>query len=114
MGIAFGSIILYMKVRYKPNTVLGIWSVRLLGAAILFFILFFFIVASGQKGGETFFSNLSLTIPMLVAFILAVCAFITGLISTIRDRERAVIVFLSTMIGLFILIFGIAEVVFPH
>jgi len=103
-----------MRFNYKPNTTLGIWSVRLIGASILFFILFCVIVASGQRGGETFFSNLSLTIPMLTAFILAACAFFTGIIGILRNRERAVFVFISTILGFLVLLYGLAAIIFPY
>ncbi len=103
-----------MKVAYKTNTTLGSWSIRLIGASILFFILFIIFVASGQRGGDTFFSNLTLTIPMLIAAILAVCAFFTGILSIIRNRERAVFVFISTTVGFLVLLYGLAEIIFPH
>ena len=103
-----------MRISYKPSTVQGKWSVRLIVVSILFFIVLSSFIASGQKGGDTFFSNLSLAIPMLVAAILAVCAFITGILSIIRNRERAVFVFISTAFGFFVLFWGFAEIVFPH
>ncbi len=103
-----------MRISYKPSTVLGKWSVRLIAVSILFFIVLSSFIASGQRGGDTFFSNLSLAIPMLVAAIFAVCAFFTGILSVIRNRERAVFVFVSTVLGFFVLFWGFAEIVFPH
>ncbi len=101
--IVFGSIIVNMRVKYRPNTVLGVWSVRLIGVSILFFILFFVI------------SNLSLTIPIrIMPAVLAVCAFFTGITSIFRNRERAVFVFISTVLGFLVLLFGLAEIIFPH
>jgi len=103
-----------MSVNYKPNTVLGNWSVRLIVASLLFFILFCALVASGQRGGDTFFSNLALAITMLIAAILAVSSFFTGIIGIIKNRERAIFVYISTVIGFFVLLYGFAEIVFPH
>ena len=103
-----------MGISYKPNTILGIWSVRLIVVSILFFIFFYAFVASGQRGGDTFFSNLSLAIPILIAAILAVCAFFTGITSIFRNRERAVFVFISTTIGFLVMLYGLAEIIFPH
>ena len=113
-GIGIGSIIVNMRVSYSPSTVLGKWSVRLIVVSILFFIVLSSFIASGQKGGDTFFSNLSLAIPMIIAAILAVCAFFTGIIGIFRNRERAVFVFISTALGFFVLYWGFAEIVFPH
>ena len=114
VSIVFSSIIVNMKVSYKPSTILGTWSVRLIVFSILFFVVFFLFIASGQKGGDTFFSNLSLTIPMLIAAILAVCAFLTGILSIIKNRERAVFVYISAAIGFIVLLFGFGEIIFPH
>jgi cytochrome bd-type quinol oxidase subunit 2 len=103
-----------VSIVYKPRTTLGNWSVRLMVVSILFFIVLTVFIASGQRGGDTFFSNLSLALPMLIAAILAVCAFFTGILSIIRNRERAVFVFISTALGFFVLFWGFAEIVFPH
>jgi hypothetical protein len=103
-----------MRAKYWPGSVLGTWSVRLVALAAVFFIFFFLLVASGQKGGDTFFSNPLLSIPILVAFGSAVCAFFTGIVSIFRNGERAILVYVATVIGLFLLIIGLGEVIFPH
>lgn len=103
-----------MSVISKPKTTLGNWSVRTIGTSILFFILFFAIVASGQRGGDTIFSNLWLAIPMLAAAILAISSFFTGTICIVRNRERSILVFLSTIFGFFVLLYVLAEIMFPH
>jgi hypothetical protein len=51
---------------------------------------------------------------MLVAAILAVSSFFTGIIGIIRNRERAIFVYISTAIGFFVLLWGLAEIIFPH
>jgi hypothetical protein len=103
-----------MRLLFKPSTNLGNWSVGLFGVSTVFFILFFVLVASGQRGGETFFSNLALTVPMLIAAILAVSSFFTGIIGIFRNGERAIIVFISTTLGFLVLTYGLAEILFPH
>jgi len=103
-----------MRVNYKPSTFLGNWSVRLIVFSLLFLIVFYSLVASGQRGGDTFFSNLALAITMLIAAILAVSSFFTGIIGIIRNRERAIFVYISTVIGFFVLLYGLAEIIFPH
>ena len=103
-----------MKVSYKPNTALGKWSVILIVASFIFFILLFSFIASGQKGGDTFFDRPALAVPMLLAGISATCAFFTGITSVIRNRERAIFVYISTVIGFFVLFFFLAEILFPH
>ncbi len=103
-----------MKLHFMPKTTLGKWSVALIVAFIVLLLLFQFLVALGQRGGETFFSALILTVPILIAGISGVSAFITGLIGVIRSRERSVIVYLAVAIGLLVLLWGLAEIIFPH
>lgn len=97
-----------------PKTRLGRYSGMSLLGFVLFFIVFQALVMSGQQGGETFFSNLWLTIPFLLGVILAIAGLIFGCISIIRDQERSVLVYVATVIGFFVLVFVIAEIVFPH
>ena len=104
----------HMRVKFRPSSSLGTWSVRLIAVALAFFILFFVLVASGQRGGETFFSNPLLAITILLAGILATGSFFIGIIGIARIRERSVLVFLATTAGLLVLLFGLAEIIFPH
>ena len=97
-----------------PKTTLGKWSVVLIVAFLVFLVSFQLLVASGQRGGETFFSALVLTVPILIAGICGVSAFVTGLIGVIRSRERSAIVYLAVTIGLLVLLFGLSEIIFPH
>ena len=83
-------------------------------AFVVFFTAFHLLVASGQRGGETFFSNLVLTIPILLAGTSGVFAFLIGLISVIKNRALSILVYLAMLIGFLILIFLIGEVIFPH
>jgi hypothetical protein len=69
-------------------------------------------VASGQRGGETFLDNLYISVPMLLAAISGVLAFILGLIAIIKNKERAFFVFISTILGFFILWFVVGSLVF--
>ena len=103
-----------MKVNFIPKTYLGKWSVYLIISFFVFLGLFFVFVNLGERGGETFFSNLKLTIPMMIAGISGVGSFFTGVISVFKNKEKSVLVFLSTLIGLFVLWFVSAEVLFPH
>jgi len=90
------------------------WSTGLIIVFFLFFAVFLILVASGQRGGDTFFSNLALTIPMLLAGVSGISALVTGIIGIVKSRERSVLVFLATAIGLFVLIFSLGEILFPH
>ena len=72
------------------------------------------LVASGQRGGETFFSNPLLSAAILPAGTAGIAAFFTGIVSIIRDKERAVSVFIAVVIGLGVLVFVLGELIYPH
>ena len=103
-----------MKIVVMPKSISGQWSIRFIIFFFLFLLIFFLFVASGERGGETFFSNLLLTVPFLLATISGIGAFFTGIISIIKNKERSVSVFISTGIGFLVLLWSIAEILFPH
>ena len=97
-----------------PKTTLGKWLVALIVAFIVLFISLQLLVASGQRGGATYFSNLALSVPVLIAGISGVSAFFTGIIGIVKRKERSVLVFLATIIGFFIPFFVLGEFIVPH
>ncbi|MFC2024475.1 hypothetical protein ACFLTJ_02725 [Chloroflexota bacterium] len=103
-----------MRVHFKPKTNLGKWSAWLIVAFAILLGAFQLLVASGQRSGDTFFSNPILTTPMLLAATSGIAAFITGLISIVKRKERSIAVFLAVTFGLFVILFALGEVIFPH
>jgi len=103
-----------MKIYFIPKTNLGKWSIRLIIAFLILLGLFFIFIVLGERGGDTFFSNLKLAIPGLLSAISAIAAFFIGLISIIKSKERSVCVFLASLIGFLILLWVLAEILFPH
>ena len=103
-----------MKLYFIPRTTLGKCSLGLFAGLVIFFIVARIVVASLQAGGETFFSNLSISIPMVLAGLSGIAAFFTGIIGITKSKERAVAVFITTIIGFFVLTFVSGEFVSPH
>jgi hypothetical protein len=103
-----------MKITFTPRTLLGKWSVGLIIGFFIFLMVFFMLVSLGERGGDTFFSNLKLTIPFGIAAISGVVSFFTGIVSFFKKKERSVLVFLSTILGFLILLWILAELLFPH
>ena len=103
-----------MKINFIPKTYLGKWSVGLVIGFFMFLGLFFIFIALGERGGDAFFSNLKLTIPGLLAAISSIGSFFTGIVSIFKNKERSIIVFLSTILGFLILLWCFAEILFPH
>jgi cytochrome bd-type quinol oxidase subunit 2 len=96
-----------------PSTAAGKWAGRVLLLSAALFAAFFGLIASGQRGGETFFSNLWLSATMLPAAVAAVTAGVFG-VGALRRRDRSVVVFLAIIVGTFVALFAIAEILFPH
>lgn len=103
-----------MKINFIPKTCLGKWSVGLICSFFLIFGLFLIFIALGQQGGGTFFGNLKLAIPFLLSGIMGVASFFTGIIGIIKNKERSILVFLSTAIGFLVLVFMLGEILIPH
>ena len=103
-----------MKTYFMPKTELGKWSARFLGGFFFFLLLMNLLVAFGQRGGDTFFDNLSLAITALLGAISGIGAFICGLYSIFKSQERSLLVFLASLIGFALLFFLIGEFTVPH
>jgi len=103
-----------MSVHFKPTTELGKRSAWLIVAFAALLGAFFILVSLGQRGGDTFFSNPMLTVPMILAVASAVAAFINGILSIKKKKERSIAVYLAVTVGLFVIIFALGELIFPH
>lgn len=107
--------------RITPNTTLGKWSVRLIVAMpILFFIgsLFTNSLYKLVPAGRTILADIAarpaLALTMLAGMVAGISAFIVGLLTIIRQKEKAILVYVSTVIGAFLILFLIGEIIFPH
>ena len=101
--------------RILPQTTLGKWSVGLAIAFVLLLASGMVVVQGfGQEGGETFLDNLWISIPMLSAGASAIAAFFTGMASIWKQKERAILVFIVSLIGLIVLWFVVGEILVPH
>ena len=96
-----------------PSTDQGWWSAGLLGLAVLCFAGFFGLVMAGQRGGDTFFSNPALSIPILSAAVAAVAAGVCGVLAR-RAGDRSLIPVAGIVVGTLVLLWIAAEIAFPH
>ena len=103
-----------MRIHWLPRTVSGKWSLGLLGGLIVSYLVFLLLVATGQRGGDTFFSNVALAIPAILAAASGVSAFLAGTVGIIRSRERSVLAFVAVSVGILVLVFVMGELIFPH
>ena len=97
-----------------PSTRPGKWSVRSLVAFIAALAVFFALVASGQRGGDTFFSNGWLSAAILLAAACAISGGVTGLFAIFKASDRGPLVIASAAVGVVVVAYVLLEVVFPH
>ena len=93
-----------MRISILPKSVLGWWSVGLVVASIVFFVLSDVILGPGPDYNMA----LAYALTAVVAGI-AVAAFVTGIISIMMRKERAILVFVAMAISLYSLIGGTAS-----
>lgn len=89
-------------------------SLNLTLVAVILFAVFFGLVAMGQKGGDTFFSNPWLSGVITAGAACSIGAAIAGLWAIVREQERSISVFVTTTIGLLVLLYVILEISLPH
>lgn len=97
-----------------PATRLGRWSLGLVLCFWAFIGLASILVAAGQEGGDRFFSNLWLAVPMLIAGTAGVAAGAAAGVAVLRRGERSVLVVLTSLWGLVVALFWLGELSDPH
>ena len=107
--------------RILPATALGRWSVVLIVAMPLLFVVgssFTDTLYESVPAGGTIPADIAarpaLALTMLAGMAAGVSAFITGLLAIVWQKEHALLVYASSVIGALFLLYLIGEVVFPH
>ena len=104
-----------MKVSFFPKSKAGKWSLWLFIVLVLMMIIFYSIIAIfDTKCGDTFFINPEWFIPLLTAWFSGAAAFVLGIITTIKDKPKSILIVLVILITALTTFYGIAEVMFPH
>jgi len=108
-----------MKTHFIPKTKFGKLSFWLFIAFIVLFILTQIIAAIGRFYGAFDGAGINIyktLIPVTIipAVLSGIAAFVTGLISIIKSKERALFVYLSSFTGLLITWFVLGELLLPH
>ncbi|MFH1426779.1 MAG: hypothetical protein ABIG66_05120 [Candidatus Kerfeldbacteria bacterium] len=103
-----------------PITKLGKWSIGLIVTMPMLFVIGSLLVNvyEGVSSGETILKDIvarpGVALPMLAGFGSGIAAFVTGLVALTKGKERAVLVFLSTIVGALLILFLVAEITSPH
>lgn len=107
--------------RVTPKTILGKWSVGLIVAMPILFIIgtsFTDTLYRSVPAGRTILADIAarpaLALTMLAGMAAGISAFMTGLVAIIRQKENALLVYVSTVFGALFVLYLAAEIVFPH
>lgn len=104
-----------------PTTTSGRWSLGLIAAMVLLFAIGTVsttLVHPLAPAGTTILEDLALrpvlALSMLAGMACGSATWITGLSAIIRERERAPVVYIATIIGAFLTVLLLGEVLVPH
>ena len=92
-----------MRITSLPKTPLGWWSI---GLVIALIVLFAVLPDNPDAGPELTALDRALAIGFAG---ISGAAFVTGLVGIIKKRERSILVFLTTAIGLFAVIIAVGQ-----
>lgn len=104
-----------------PKTKLGTWSVGLTFAMVALFgigLSLPSIIYNSTQSGNTLLDDIVnrplLALSMLTGVGASISALITGLVALLKRKERAILVYGSTLIGAAVVFFVIALFLFPE
>ena len=107
--------------KFIPGTTLGRWSV---GFIVVMPILFVFGTSFSSSlyesvsAGRTILADIAsrplVGLTMLAGMAAGISGFITGLLAIVKHKEKALLVYVSTVIGGLLILFLVIEFAFPH
>ena len=109
-----------MRLNFIPETFLGKYSVVLIIAMPIFFYIgmsfvdFYEFVPAGKTIPHDVIVRPGVALPMLAGFVCGIAAFFTGIMGIIKKKDYSILVFLSSAMGFLVLLWCLAEVLFPH
>ncbi len=104
-----------------PKTSSGKWSLILIVAMPVFFFIGFSFkdwLYSSVLSGSTILQDIGrrplLALMMLSGMAAGTSAFFVGITAVIKQKEHALLVYISTLLGALVILFLSGEVIFPH
>ena len=107
------------NIQLLPKTILGKWSIVLIVMMPIFFYIgvsfvsFYESVPAGKTILHDIMARPGVALSMLAGFLCGIIAFFTGIIGIIRKKDYSVLVFLSTIMGSLMLLWCLAEIIYP-
>lgn len=93
-----------MKIQLYSKTTAGKWAANL--------TLLFIGLMAIKLSALAMFIRLPLPTPFLA--LIGVVGFVLGIISIVKNKDRAIFTLLAIPIGLLIIFWTVAEIIFPH
>ncbi|MCF7861604.1 hypothetical protein K9M79_05140 [Candidatus Woesearchaeota archaeon] len=109
-----------MKINFAPRSDLGKWSIGLIVMVpiLLYIGMYFVSFYESVPTGKTILNDIILrpgiALPMLVGFASGIPAFFCGILGITKKKDYSLLVFISTLIGFFVLLWVLTEILFPH
>ena len=107
--------------RIVPQTILGRWSVGLIVIMPILFVIGTSLTNSlyeSVPAGGTILTDIAarpaLALTMLAGMAAGIAAFLVGLLALVRKKERALLVYVSTVVGMLLMVFLAGEFISPH
>jgi len=104
-----------------PSTRMGKWSVWLIVVMPILFILgtsFTSSIYQSVPSWSTLVADIiarpALALSMLAGIAAGILACITGLVAVTRQKENALLVYVSSIIGALLILFLVGEILSPH
>jgi len=109
-----------IKINFAPKSNLGKWSIGLIVIVPILlyigmsFVSFYDSIPAGKTILHDIIFRPGIALPMLLGFISGIAAFFTGIISIIRKKDYSILVFLSTLMGFFVLLWCLTQFLFSY
>ena len=104
-----------------PKTTSGKWSVGLIVVMPILFVIgtsLTNLLYESVPAGGTIVADIAarpaLALTMLAGMAAGIAAFLVGLLALVRKKERALLVYISTMVGMLLMVFLAGEFISPH
>jgi len=108
------------NIKLLSKTILGKWSIVLIVAMPIFFYIgmslvgFYESIPAGRTVADDIVVRPGVALPMLTGFVCGLAAFFIGIVGIIKKKDYSISVFLSTGVGFLVLLWLLAEIIFPH
>lgn len=108
-----------MKINFVPKSGLGKWSIGLIVVVPIFFYIGILFVRyyKSVPAGKTILCDIvarpGVSLAMLAGFVSGIAAFFCGIIGITKRKDYSVLAFISTIVGFFVLLWCLAQFVFP-